>query len=360
MGKYADITKMTVDERLQQIADMTQMSESDIEILKKKNALSLETADSMIDHVIGTYALPIGVARGFVINGKEYVVPMVCEEPWVVSCAEKGALLAAECGGFKATHTGSVMISQIQLTGIKNIETCSMMILEHKAEVLAKANEADPVLVSMGGGAFEVETRPLQTEEGPMVIVHLLVDTKDAMGANAVNTMAEKVAPLLAEITGGRPYLRILSNLAVHRLARVRVHVTKEVLGGEAVVDGVLQAYAFATGNDIRALEAGAHAYAGISGHYRPIVHWEKDNNGDLNGMIELPTAVGIVGGTTKTHPLAGVMLRMMHVESAEELSIVIAATGLSENLWTLRTLATGGLQAEFVPSLERRQETEE
>ena len=134
------------------------------------------------------------------INGKEYVVPMVCEEPWVVSCAEKGALLAAECGGFKATHTGSVMISQIQLTGIKNIETCSMMILEHKAEVLAKANEADPVLVSMGGGAFEVETRPLQTEEGPMVIVHLLVDTKDAMGANAVNTMAEKVAPLLAEI----------------------------------------------------------------------------------------------------------------------------------------------------------------
>ena len=154
MGKYADITKMTVDERLQQIADMTQMSESDIEILKKKNALSLETADSMIDHVIGTYALPIGVARGFVINGKEYVVPMVCEEPWVVSCAEKGALLAAECGGFKATHTGSVMISQIQLTGIKNIETCSMMILEHKAEVLAKANEADPVLVSMGGGAF--------------------------------------------------------------------------------------------------------------------------------------------------------------------------------------------------------------
>ena len=231
------------------------------------------------------------------------------------------------------------MISQIQLTGIKNIETCSMMILEHKAEVLAKANEADPVLVSMGGGAFEVETRPLQTEEGPMVIVHLLVDTKDAMGANAVNTMAEKVAPLLAEITGGRPYLRILSNLAVHRLARVRVHVTKEVLGGEAVVDGVLQAYAFAnndpyractnnkgimngsspvacaTGNDIRALEAGAHAYAGISGHYRPIVHWEKDNNGDLNGMIELPTAVGIVGGTTKTHPLAGVMLRMMHVK---------------------------------------------
>ena len=384
MGKYADITKMTVDERLQQIADMTQMSESDIEILKKKNALSLETADSMIDHVIGTYALPIGVARGFVINGKEYVVPMVCEEPWVVSCAEKGALLAAECGGFKATHTGSVMISQIQLTGIKNIETCSMMILEHKAEVLAKANEADPVLVSMGGGAFEVETRPLQTEEGPMVIVHLLVDTKDAMGANAVNTMAEKVAPLLTEITGGRPYLRILSNLAVHRLARVRVHVTKEVLGGEAVVDGVLQAYAFAnndpyractnnkgimngsspvacaTGNDIRALEAGAHAYAGISGHYRPIVHWEKDNNGDLNGMIELPTAVGIVGGTTKTHPPAGVMLRMMHVESAEELSIVIAATGLAENLWTLRTLATGGIQAEFVPSLERRQETEE
>ena len=215
-----------------------------------------------------------------------------------------------------------------------------------------------------------------------MVITQLMVNTKDAMGANAVNTMAEKVAPLLAQITGGKAYLRILSNLAVHRLARVRVSVSREVLGGSAVVDGVLAAHAFAwndpfractsnkgtmngaspvacaTGNDIRALEAGAHAYASRSGVYRPITCWERTASGDLEGMIELPMAVGIVGGTTRTHPMAGLLLRMMHVESAAELGMVIAATGLAENLWTLRTLATGGLQAEFVPSLERRQET--
>lgn len=377
-----DISSMSVEERLNHIAAITSLSADQVELLKRQDALSIDTANSMIDNVIGTYALPIGVARGLVVNGKEYVVPMVCEEPWVVSCAEKGAGLAAKCGGFHATYTGSIMISQIQQTNISNPNTCCLKILEYSEEILRKANEADPVLVSLGGGAFKVEAKPLNTEAGPMVIAQLLVDTKDAMGANAVNTMAEKVAPLLAEITGGKPYLRILSNLAVHRLARVRVHVTSEVLGGEAVVDGVLAAHAFAysdpfractsnkgtmngaspvacaTGNDIRALEAGAHAYASRSGVYRPITHWEKDRDGNLNGMIELPMAVGIVGGTTRTHPTAGLMLKMMHVESAAELGMVIAATGLAENLWTLRTLATGGLQAEFVPSLERWQET--
>ena len=294
MRQLSDLANLSVGERLRRVAEATGLSREQVELLERPNALTLETADSMIDNVIGTYSLPIGVAPGFVINGKEYVVPMVCEEPWVVGCAEKGARLAAQCGGIHATYTGSIMIAQVQLTRIENPKTTCLRILEHRKEILDKANEADPVLISLGGGAIDVEAKALESEVGPMVIVQLLVDTKDAMGANAVNTMAEKTAPLLAEITGGKPYLRILSNLAVHRLARARVHVTKEALGGEAVVDGVLAAHAFAyadpfractsnkgtmngaspvacaTGNDIRALEAGAHAYAGRDGAYRP------------------------------------------------------------------------------------------
>ena len=382
MDRFEDFSSMSTEERQEWTAQAAGLSPEQRELLRQGGGLPLEVADSMIDNVIGTYALPIGVVRGMVVNGKEYLVPMVCEAPWVVSCAEKGAELAAQCGGFHATYTGSIMISQIQITQVTSPHVACLKILEHKREILELANQADPVLVSLGGGAFDVEAKPLDTEVGSMVITQLLVNTKDAMGANAVNTMAEKVAPLLAQITGGKAYLRILSNLAVHRLARVRVSVSREVLGGSAVVDGVLAAHAFAwndpfractsnkgtmngaspvacaTGNDIRALEAGAHAYASRSGVYRPITCWERTASGDLEGMIELPMAVGIVGGTTRTHPMAGLLLRMMHVESAAELGMVIAATGLAENLWTLRTLATGGLQAEFVPSLERRQET--
>ena len=380
MDDKLDFSSLSVEERQTWAAQAAGLTPEQRELLRQ-GGLPLETADSMIDHVIGTYALPIGLVRGLVVNGKEYLVPMVCEEPWVVSCAEKGADLAARCGGFQATYTGSIMISQIQLTGISSPRTACLRILEHKQEILDLANQADPVLHGLGGGAFDVEARALDTEAGSMVITQLLVDTKDAMGANAVNTMAEKTAPLLASITGGKAYLRILSNLAVHRLARVRVCVAEHVLGGREVVDGVLAAHAFAwndpfractsnkgtmngaspvacaTGNDIRALEAGAHAYAGRSGVYRPITCWERNTSGDLEGMIELPMAVGIVGGTTRTHPMAGLLLNMMQVSSAAELGMVIAATGLAENLWTLRTLATGGLQAEFVPSLERRQE---
>ena len=381
MDKTSDFSAMSAEERRSYIAQTAGLSQKQQSLLCQEGGLSLEVADSMIDNVIGTYSLPIGVVRGLVVNGKEYLVPMVCEEPWVVSCAEKGAELAARCGGFHATYTGSIMISQIQLTKISNPRTACLKVLEHKQEILELANQADPILVSLGGGAFDVEAKPLDTEVGGMVIVQLLVDTKDAMGANAVNTMAEKAAPLLSKITGGKSYLRILSNLAVHRLARVGVSVSCDVLGGEEVVDGILTAHAFAyhdpfractsnkgtmngaspvacaTGNDIRALEAGAHAYASRSGVYRPLPYWERSVSGDLEGMIELPMAVGIVGGTTKTHPMAGLLLSIMKVTSAAELGMVIAATGLAENLWTLRTLATGGLQAEFVPSLERRLE---
>jgi hydroxymethylglutaryl-CoA reductase len=332
----------------------------------------------MVDNVIATYALPMAVAPGFVINGKSYVVPMVCEEPFVVGCAERGARLAAENGGFHATGTGSIMISQVQLTGLAHPVASCAKIMEHKTEILSVANEADFVLVGLGGGAFDVETRSLSSESGPMVIVHLLVNTLDAMGANAVNTMAERVAPFLEQITGGRAYLRILSNLAIHRLVRVRVRISKESLGGEDVVNGIIAAHAFAfadpfraatsnkgtmngaipvatvTGNDTRAIEAGVHAYACRTGTYRPVTVWERDAEGNLHGVIEIPMAVGIVGGTTRHHPLAGIALRMMGIQSAEELGMVIAATGLAENLWTLRTLTTGGLQEQFVPALKR------
>ena len=381
MERCEAFSSLGVEERRAWAAKAAGLTPEEAGLLAQPGGLLPETADSMIDNVIGTYALPIGLVRGMVVNGKEHLVPMVCEEPWVVSCAEKGAELAARCGGFHATYTGSVMISQVQLTQVPAPRTACLKLLEHKEEILALAHQADPVLVSLGGGAFDLEAKVLDTETGPMVIAQLLVDTRDAMGANAVNTMAEKTAPLLAKLSGGRAYLRILSNLAVHRLARVRVSVSEAVLGGREVVDGVLAAHAFAwndpfractsnkgtmngaspvacaTGNDIRALEAGAHAYASRSGVYRPITCWERGADGSLEGMIELPVAVGIVGGTTRTHPMAGLLLKMMDVSSAAELGMVIAATGLAENLWTLRTLATGGLQAEFVPSLERRQE---
>ena len=329
MDKLVDFSSMSVGERRDWVSQSAGFTPEQQNLLRQEGGLSLETADSMIDNVIGTYALPIGVIRGMVVNGKEYLVPMVCEEPWVVSCAEKGAKLAAQCSGFHATYTGSIMISQIQITQVTSPHVACLKILEHKREILELANQADPVLISLGGGAFDVEAKPLDTEVGGMVITQLLVNTKDAMGANTVNTIAEKVAPLLAQITGGKAYLRILSNLAVHRLARVHVSVSEEVLGGSAVVEGILAAHAFAwndpfractsnkgtmngaspvacaTGNDIRALEAGAHAYAARSGVYRPITCWERNYSGDLEGMIELPMAVGIVGGTTRTHPMA-------------------------------------------------------
>ena len=201
MDKFTDFPTMSVDERQGWVSQAAGFTPEQQDLLRQPGGLPLEAADSMIDNVIGTYALPIGVVRGMVVNGKEYLVPMVCEEPWVVSCAEKGAELAAQCGGFHATYTGSIMISQIQITQVTSPHVACLKILEHKREILELANQADPVLVSLGGGAFDVEAKPLDTEVGSMVITQLLVNTKDAMGANAVNTMAEKVAPLLAQIT---------------------------------------------------------------------------------------------------------------------------------------------------------------
>jgi len=323
----------------------------------------------MIENVIGVFPIPLGVAVNFLINGRDYLIPMAIEEPSVVAAASYGAKMAREGGGIFTSSTEPIMIGQIQSVGIKDPYRAKMSILEAKDEILKKANEQDPILVSLGGGAKDLRVKVIDTMVGPMVITELLVDCRDAMGANAVNTMAEAVAPLIERITKGRVYLRIISNLATMRLARAWAVIPKEAVGGEDVVDGIVNAYAFAaadpyraathnkgilngviavviaTGNDHRAVEAGAHAYAAISGRYLPLSVWEKNEDGDLVGSLEMPIPVGIVGGATKVHPIAKIALKILGVKSARELSEIMAAVGLVQNLAALRALAHEGIQ---------------
>ncbi|MEM2846794.1 MAG: hydroxymethylglutaryl-CoA reductase, degradative, partial [Nitrososphaerota archaeon] len=333
-------------------------------------ALDRETASRMIENVIGTFQLPLGIAVNFLINGRDYMIPMVIEEPSVVAAASNAARMTREGGGVFAQSTESLMIGQIQLVGIKDPHAARLEILRHRDEILEIANEQDPVLVKLGGGARDLEARVLETRLGPMLIVHLIVDVRDAMGANAVNTMAEAVAPRLASITGGRYRLRIISNLADKRLVRAWTRVPPEAVGGKEIAEGIVEAWAFAdadpyraathnkgimngvdavviaTGNDWRAVEAGAHAYACRYGVYKPLSTWEIDEKGNLVGSLEMPLAVGIVGGATRTNPLARICLKILGVKTARELAEVIGAVGLVQNLAALRALAAEGIQA--------------
>jgi hydroxymethylglutaryl-CoA reductase len=359
--------KFSVEERLEKVGEFANLSDEEKHILKKTGGLPLEIANRMIENVIGTFELPIGIATNFLIDGRDYLVPMVIEEPSVVAAASNAAKMARFKGGFITSSTGPRMIGQIQVVDT-NPNLARLKILEHREEIIERANEEDPVLTSLGGGCKEIEARVLSTLKGEMLIVHLIVDVRDAMGANAVNTMAEGVAPLIERITGGKVYLRIISNLAVYRLARAYAVFDKDAIGGDEVVEGVLNAYAFAladpfrcathnkgimngisavaiaTGNDFRALEAGAHAYAALNG-YKPLTAYEKDKNGDLVGTIELPIAVGIVGGSISVNPLAKINLKILGVRNADELSRIMAAVGLAQNLAALRALATEGIQ---------------
>lgn len=359
--------KMTVEERLEKVAEFAGLDEGEKELLLGK-ALQLDVADRMIENVIGTFELPIGIATNFLIDGRDYLIPMVIEEASVVAAASNAAKMARAKGGFITSATPPVMIAQVQVTRLSDPYGAKMEILRHRDEIIAKANEQDPVLVELGGGCRDIEVRVIDTFRGPNVIVHLLVDVRDAMGANAVNTMAEAVAPLIERITGGKVYLRIISNLAVYRLARAKAVFDKETIGGEEVVEGIMEAYAFAkadpfrcathnkgimngvsavviaTGNDFRAVEAGAHAYAAMGG-YKPLTTYEVNKDGDLVGTIELPVAVGVIGGATRVNPLARVALKILGVKTAEELSRVIAAVGLAQNFAALRALATEGIQ---------------
>ena len=368
-SSYSGFFKLSTEERMKEVAEFCGLTQEEQAILKDANSLDMDKADHMIENVIGRYTYPLGVAINFVINGKDYVIPMASEEPSVLAACSNAAKMARPGGGFTTDYTGNIMISQIQLLDVPTPHYAKGKILEHKAQIAELCNAKDPVLVSLGGGVKDVEVRILDSIVGPMVIVHLLVDTGDAMGANAVNTMAEAVAPFLEELTGGRAELRILSNLADRRLARARAVFKKEAVGGEEVVDKMIAAYAFAaadpyraatnnkgimngvipvviaTGNDTRAIESGAHAYAARSGHYSPFATWEKNADGDLVGSIEMPMAVGLVGGATKIHPAAKVAVKMLGVKTASELAQIIAAVGLAQNMAAIKALATEGIQ---------------
>jgi hydroxymethylglutaryl-CoA reductase len=361
--------KLSPKERIQIVKEFAGLTDEEVALLQSTGALPLELADRMIENVVGAFPVPLGIAVNFLINGKDYLIPMAIEEPSVVAAASYAAKMARDGGGFHTGNTGSIMIGQIQAVGIKDPYAARMRVLAAKEEILKKANDQDPMLVSLGGGAKDLDAKVINTITGPMVIAELHVDCKDIMGANAVNTMLEAVAPMVERVTGGRVYLRIISNLAVKRLARAWTVVPKEAVGGEEVVDGIVQAYAFAaadpfraathnkgilngiigvviaTCNDHRAIEAGAHAYAARTGQYTTLSVWEKNENGDLVGSIELPMAIGTVGGATHTHPIAKIALKILGVKTATELGEVCAAVGLAQNLGALRALAHEGIQ---------------
>lgn len=361
--------KLTPKERLKIVKEIAELTDEEAALLQNTGSLPLDLADRMVENVVGTFPIPLGIGVNFLINGRDYLIPMAIEEPSVIAAASYAAKMVREGGGFQTSSTPPIMIGQIQTVGIKDPYAARMKVIHAKEEILMKANDQDPVLVNAGGGARDLKVKVIQTKQGPMLITELHVDCRDAMGANAVNTMAEAVAPLIERITTGRVYLRIISNLAVKRLVRVSCLVPKESVGGEEVVDGIVNAYAFAaadpyraathnkgimngiiaviiaTGNDHRAIEAGAHAYATIDGHYTSLSTWEKNINGDLVGSMELPMAVGLIGGAVKTHPIARIAVKILGVKSANEFGEVIAAVGLAQNLGALRALASEGIQ---------------
>ncbi|MGQ9833465.1 MAG: hydroxymethylglutaryl-CoA reductase, degradative [Candidatus Villigracilaceae bacterium] len=353
--------------------------------------LSPEQADHMVENAIGVHALPLGLGLNFIVNGREVLVPMAIEEPSVIAGASFMAKLARAGGGFQATASEPYMIGQIQILDLADIYAARMAIYEHKASLLAEADEIDPLLKKFGGGARDLEVRLIEdSPAGSFLVVHLIYDVRDAMGANAINTACERLAPRLEQITGGRVHLRILSNLADRRLARARCTIPVSALeiaaqesmqaySGETVRDGIIAAWAFAaadpyraathnkgimngvdavviaTGNDWRAIEAGAHAYAARSGRYTSLSTWGKDSAGNLVGTLEMPMPVGIVGGATKVHPAAQAAIKLMGVKTAAELAEIIVSVGLAQNLAALRALATEGIQRGHM-SLHARQ----
>jgi hydroxymethylglutaryl-CoA reductase len=383
---------LPLDKRLDKLAQAAGLSRQDIAALQTANGLAFEQADHMVENAIGTFGLPLGIGLNFIVNGREVLVPMAIEEPSVVAGASFMAKLARAGGGFTASMSAPEMIGQIQVLDVKDMMTASLNLYQHKAELLAEADAVDPLLKKFGGGARDLEVRIIEESPiGAFLVIHLIYDVRDAMGANAVNTACEKLAAQVEELTGGRAALKILSNLADRRLARVRctIPVTELAFGkgdsagrpysGEQVRDGIIEAWAFAvadpyraathnkgimngvdavviaTGNDWRAIEAGAHAYAARDGRYTSLSTWGRDVQGNLTGELEMPMAVGIIGGATKVHPAAKAVLKLMGVTSAVELAGIIVSVGLAQNLAALRALATEGIQRGHM-SLHARQ----
>jgi hydroxymethylglutaryl-CoA reductase len=372
-SQFSNLKTASPSDRLKRITQ--HFENEDIASKLEGGALSLDLADGMIENVVGKFELPLGVATNFLINGKDYLIPMCVEEPSVVAAASYMAKLARSRGGFHAEADAPIMRAQVQVLGINDLQAARKQLEDHKEEIIALANSKDRTLVSLGGGCQDIEIHTFpDTQIGGMLILHLLVDVRDAMGANTVNTMAEHVSPFVEKLTMGYVKLRILSNLADRRLVRASVEIEQSVLAmgdlkGSEVIKGIEEASVFAevdpyraathnkgimngidpivvaTGNDWRAVEAGAHAYAAKDGRYTSLTTWRCNERGNLYGQICLPMAVGLVGGATKTHPAAQAALRLLDVHSASELAQVIAAVGLAQNLAALRALSTEGIQ---------------
>ncbi len=371
--------KRSLAERRSFIREWGGLTEEEARAFEFPPGVDPATLDRMIENVIGVMPLPLGIATNFTINGSDYLIPMAIEEPSVVAAASNAAKVARAGGGFVAQSTAPVMIGQVQILHVPDPAAARLRILESREALLAAANAKDPVLLKFGGGAKDLEVRILPSSRGTMLVVHLLVDARDAGGMNAVNTMCEALAPEFARLTGGKVNLRIISNLAVHRLARARATfpaalLKTETATGSEVVEAILDAYAFAaadpfrcathnkgimngissvviaTGNDFRAIESGAHTYAAWTGAtagsvVRPLTTYEKDAKGDLVGTIEFPAPVGLIGGATAVHPTAKANVKVLGVKSARELGEVLAAVGLAQNFSALRALATEGIQ---------------
>ncbi len=356
-------------ERLDVVANFANLSDAELDILQNDNGgISFDKADKMVENAIGTFSLPLGIATNFKINGKDYIVPMVIEEPSVIAAASKGAKVARIKGGFEVSANESFSIGQIQMLDV-DIPSAISQIKNSTNELLQLANSKSNTLSKMGKGAKEISCKEIDAPSGKMLIVELLIDVGDAMGANITNTMCEAISPLIEKITGGRALLRILSNYSTRRMVKAKAVFEKEAVGGEKVVDNIISAFEFAdndvyravthnkgvmngtiavanaVGQDSRAIEAAANAYAAQSGTYRSLTKWSKDNDGNLIGTLEIPLSVGIVGGIANVHPVAKVCTKILGVSSAQELACIMTATGLAQNYSAIRALATEGIQ---------------
>jgi hydroxymethylglutaryl-CoA reductase len=385
MPEIKKFYELSPDQRLERLAEKVGLDPQDLALLRSSGALSIDQADHMIENAIGTFQLPLGIAQNFLVDGREVLVPMAIEEPSVVAGASFMARLARSGGGFTTVNSPPEMIGQIQILGLEDTQKARAALLEHKKELLDEAAKSDPTLVSLGGGPRDLEVRALEHPAlGDFLVLHLVMDVRDAMGANAVNTAVERLAPLVEKLTGGRVHLRILSNLADKRLTSATCVIKKDELAfndfsADKVRDGIIEAWAFAaadpyraathnkgimngvdavliaSGNDWRAVEAGAHAYAARNGRYTSLSTWAVNEIGDLTGRLEMPMAVGIVGGATRVHPLARICLKLMGVTTAADLAGIIVSVGLAQNLAALRALATEGIQRGHM-SLHARQ----
>ncbi|MBN7776334.1 hydroxymethylglutaryl-CoA reductase, degradative [Nitratireductor aquimarinus] len=368
-SRIEGLHKMTPAERLQAVARQAQLGNEAISSLTAAAEGQIELADRMVENAITTMAIPVGIATNMIVDGREMLVPMATEESSVVAAVCNAAKRCRSTGGFFTSGSGPVMAAQIQLLGASDPENVRLKVYEKIEEIRAICDETDPLLVKFGGGFRDIDVRVIASDEGPMTIVHIIVDTRDAMGANAVNSMAEALAPRLADWTGARTLLRILTNLADRRVVRARAVWKLEEIGGEQVRDDMLSAYRFAdadpyraathnkgimngvsavvlaTGNDTRAIEAGAHAFAARDGRYRSMSRWEKDADGNLVGILEMPMAVGLIGGATKIHPTAQANLKLLGVETADALARIVVSIGLAQNFAAMRALATTGIQ---------------